>query len=353
MNISKLIMKSNFTVSARVKFYRTMSRATNERRGVKAIIVLKSMIKIEERRNKNKPTQLSKMFRAIAEKVERGRKFGEAINEFVPAIEAGQIYAAEVSGKISDGFKLALDTAKQQELFSKTFKEALMGPVFNLALAMGVLFVFLKILIPQVANAVPVEVMSPLSLFLLRLAKTFNWWFPILIFVIIFGIVWVAWAMPNYNGRFRKRLDNFPPFSMYKLMIGCSFLLSLTSLMKARTNQVTALETIRKFAKPYLKFRINKILEHTGKNLGEALIVTKLDFPDKDVINELSMASDQGVLTEALPEIVDTLNVDGVDAIKFQANVAAAITKFIAIGILMLLAIGFFNFVRDLQSSLS
>lgn len=350
---NKLKMKMTFNLKTRLKFYRIMSRQTDEKkRGVKPLLVINSLIKIQEQ-SKGKQTSLSKIYRFIKFRLELGKSLGETLQEFVPATEASQIYAAEMSGKISDGFIMAMDVAKQQQLFSKEFKSALISPTINLCLSFGVINMFFKTLVPAMSNSLSESQMSSLSLFLIDAANYFNYISFATIMIALVVVSWTIWALPNYNGRFRIYLEKIPPFSMYKLMVGCSFLYSLNSLMKSRVAQQQALLTIKRFASPYLTLRINKILAQTNKSIGEAMLEMRLDFPDKEVIDELAMASEQGVITEALPEITEDLSVDGVELVKMQAQVAKTATMLVTVASLMTMLVGIFSFLSDMQSTVN
>lgn len=347
----KFIIKFQFGLTKRLKFYRIMSRQTDEsKRGVLPRLVLNSLIKVEENNNNGKPTASSKMYKYIIKKLSVGNSFGAVMQEMVPFSEASQIYASEKIGNISNGFKMAMTIAQQQKKFKKIFQEALIGPVVNLILSVIVLYIFLKELIPKMCTVLEKDSMSEFSLFMANLADSFDNWFYLLLSIILISVIWIIWALPNYNGYFRKILDNMPPFSLYKVMIGCSFLQALNSLMSSRVAQNEALKTINKFATPYLKFRINKILEQTSRSLGEALISIKLNFPHKDVLNELAMASEQGNIDESLPHIIEDLDVDGVELIKVQAQFFQVITRFITFFVLAFLMSGLLSFLKDIQS---
>lgn len=348
----KFRMKMAFNLSRRLKFYRTMARQTDEkRRGQKPIVILTALIKQQECRNKEKPTTLSKLYRNIRSRLELGRKVGEVLQDYVPATEASQIYAAEVSGKITDGFKMAMDVAQQQTAFTKAFKDALIGPIINLLLSFGILTMFFKTLVPSMLNNSNQEQMSILLICLSTVSQHFDFIAAVVVTVIILLALWLRWALPNYNGSFRLLLDKYPPFSMYKIMTGCSFLYALNALMKSRVPQNKALETIKEFAAPYLKLRINKILEQTNRTLGEAIINMNMDFPDREVIDEMAMASDQGILSEALPDIISSLNVDGIELVKLQSQILKGVTLSLVIGSMMLMLGGMFGFLANMPSS--
>lgn len=345
----QLQMKMAFKLSARLRFYRTMSRQTDSRRrGVTPIRALQSMIRNEE--ISGRKTALSKLYRHIKNRLELGKRLGEVLQSYAPSSEASQIYAAEVSGRISDGFIMAAEVAKQQATFQKIFKEALIGPSINLVLSLGIVYMFFTTLVPAMTGSLNAETMSTYSAILVAAAGHFTLYLSIVISIITALILWTIWALPRYNGFLRLKLEKFPPFSMYKIMVGCSFLYAYNSLVKTGTQQAVALNTIRQFATPYLKFRINKILEQTSKSFGDALLNMRLNFPDKEVLNEMAMASEHGVLNEAMPDIVENLSIDGLELIKLQAQVAKSIAMILVVGAIMFLITGLFSFMADMQA---
>lgn len=347
--LEKLQMKMAFKLSARLRFYRTMARQTdNTKRGVKPVLVLQSLIRNEEIGGKR--TALSKLYRHIKSRLELGKRLGEVLQEFAPSAETSQIYASEVAGRISQGFIMASEVAKQQTVFKKVFKEALFTPMINLSMAVGIMVLFFQTLVPAMGGSLNPDNVSLLSEVLINIAPDFVYYLSIVGVIVAVLVAWTIWALPNYNGTLRVKLENIPPFSMYRIMTGCSFLYAYTALTKSIA-QNQALITIRQFATPYLKLRINKILAQTDRSIGEALLHLKMNFPDKEVINEIAMASEQGVLVEAMPEIVDNLSIDGLELIKLQAGIAKTFATVLMVGSILLLIVGIFTFMNDLQAS--
>lgn len=345
----KFFMKKAFNLNSRLRFYRTMARQTdNTKRGVKPVLVLSSMIKNEESRGKK--TQLSRLYRHIRSRLELGKRMGEVLQEFVPATESGQIYAAEVSGRISNGFVMASSVAKQQSTFKKVFRQALIGPFINLSMSIGIIAMFFNMVVPAMTGALSEDNMSTFSLFLVGVSGHFSLMLSTLVVSLSILAIWTIWALPNYNGFLRLKLDRIPPFSMYKLMVGCSFLYALNAMMRSNMSQTDSLKILRQFASPYLKLRINKILEQTSKSIGEALLSMKMDFPDREIVNEIAMASEQGVIVEAMPEIVENLSVDGLELVQLQAQIAKSITMALVVGAALFLLFGIFSFMGDMQA---
>lgn len=350
--LEKLQMKLAFNMQQRLRFYRIMSRQTdNSKRGVKPVLVLSSLIRNEEMGKRGKQTPLSKLYRHIRSRLERGRLIGETLQEFAPSSEVSQIYASELSGRINIGFTKASEIAKQQATFRKIFKEALFTPLIQISMAIGILSMFFGELVPSLTNSIDKNNMSDYSSILVALADYFDPLLYLGLTIAITAIAWTIWALPNYNGKFRITLDKLPPFSVYRIMNGCSFLYALNSLMMSDMSQQQALLVINKSASPYLRYRINRILRQTDKSIGEALLNLRMNFPDKSVIDEIAMSSEQGVLVEAMPEIIANLNNDGVELITNQAKLTKAVAFIILVGTVVFLLSGVMSFILDLLTT--
>lgn len=349
-----LLLKLHFNLKHRLKFYRIMAKATDERlHGMKISLALEALIEIEKQGNKGKDTKLSKIYTIFLENFSLGQKMGEVMDDWAPASEIVQIFAAERSGRISDGFRRAYNIGKQQSVFTKMFKQALIGPAIQLVIAFGILAMAFTSLIPAVSNSVAASNRSSVSNFVYALSQSFQWWFAGFLIILIASVVWLIWALPNFNGKFRLKLENIPPFSLYRIMVGAGFMEAFNALLNTNVKQQEALLILEKFAKPYLKYRINRIQELTEQSFGQALISIKLNFPDKEVVNELAMASKQGNITKALPDVVESFQTEGVELIQLQANIANGVARGVVFFVIMFLMVCTFTFVMDMAATLN
>jgi type II secretory pathway component PulF len=354
MSSNNILLKLHFNLKRRLKFYRIMAKATDQRQhGMKPTVALESLIDIEKENNKGKDTKLSKVYTIFLENYSLGQKLGEVMSIWVPASEAVQIFAAERAGRLSDGFSRAYEIAKQQAKFSKLFKQALVGPALNFVLAFSLLSMMFLKLVPTVSQSVSPDKRSGFSDLIYGMYQTYYVWFPALVIIVIAIVAWLIWALPNLNNRIRIKLENIPPFSLYRIMVGAGFLEAFNSLLSTNVQQREALLILEKFAKPYLKYRINKIQELTEQSFGQALISIKLNFPDKEVVKELTMASKQGNVAKALPDVVESFKTEGVELIEIQANIANGVAKGMVFGIIIFLVLGIFTFILDMASMLN
>ena len=349
--INNFIMKMSFKQNKRLQLYRILNKTTDEkRRGLKVLNVLGSLKKQEK-----KHSAMYKIYSLWIKQLNNGFRFSEVIKDYVPAAEAMLISANEKAGKISDGFKMALDLANQKKQFTNIVIQALTMPAILFTMGIIVLSYFCSSIIPSLSNTVPLDKMSNLSLFVLHTSSSFGVWMPM--FLISCGaiVMFTIWALPNYKAGFRIKLDNLPPFSIYRIVVGISFLHTLSALVKARLKQTDALIEMKRFAPPYLNYRIDKYLQqiNRGTPLGGALISTKLNFPDKEIIKELSMYAESGNIDEAMNEVIASLSEDGIELITKQAAILKSISIAWIVGLIGFLSLSLFTFMIDLQSMLN
>ncbi len=350
--IIKILMRFNFNLKKRIKIYRILSKATNElHQGIKIKTALEHLMLLEKKANSSK-TLMYKMFKLWIKELTQGREFGQIINDFVPHAEAMIISFSETSGKISDGFILAANVAKSQSNSVNAFKNALIGPMVTLIVAFLTLSFFCNGVLPGIANALKVEQLSNFSLLVLYITKSFDIWFSFTIGLFFILIIFVIWALPNYKAGLILKLEKYPPFSLYRLVVGRSFLHAFNALTKSGVPQVKALQRMSKFATPYLKYRVEKILYfmNRGMTFGHALISSRLNFPDKEILDELSMYSESGNMDLVLDTVINNLNDDGLELIKIQAKIAQYSCTGIIVLVIVFLLFSLFSLVQDMQS---
>ena len=154
--ISTFQMKFYFDEKKRMQLYRVLHKTTDEkRRGLKVLNVLESLKKQEK-----KHSSMFKLYSHWIKQLNNGSRFSEVIKDYVPAAEAMLISANEKAGKISDGFKMALDLAKQKKQFTKIVITALTLPIILFVLGILILSYFCISIIPVLAHSIPIAKMS-------------------------------------------------------------------------------------------------------------------------------------------------------------------------------------------------
>ena len=278
--------------------------------------------------------------------------FANSLSKYVPQQDTMIISASE-QDDITSGFITVIENNKKTNEMKKAFKLALAYPILLVCVLLGLLFYFSVQVIPAfVASIEPNTVLSPSSIFLIELSNNFSLWFSMLMGSIIFLALFVFWALPNFTNKYRKYLENIAPFNMYRIMVGCGFLFALNSMGRSGFMQLEALEQIGDLAKPYLKYRIMLIMEQMadGLDIGQALIQSQLDFPDKQMIRELSIFIKYSE-DDSLDTLSSTLAEEGLEAIKLQASSMKLLINFMVYGCIGLLYFSVYQFGIDLGST--
>ncbi|MCP4393825.1 MAG: hypothetical protein GY804_06110 [Alphaproteobacteria bacterium] len=137
------------------------------------------------------------------------------------------------------------------------------------------------------------------------------------IFLILF------FSMGKWKNKLRAYVDGLPPWSMYRIFVGVSWLMCLAALVKAGTPISQAMRSLRSDASPYLLERIDRSLYYinNGENIGEAMLKTEMNFPDREIIADLQIYSELDNFAEALDRMADEWLVDSVSVIEQQAEV--------------------------------
>lgn len=350
--ISNFIFRFNFGINERVQLYRMLAKTTDEKRkGLKIIQIIEHLIKLDKKRSGH-GIHL-RMHKRWMSELKEGKPFGQILKKYAPPIEAMIIYSCETSGALSMGFELATDVAMMQQEFARLLKKSIAAAIFNFIGALALLSFFCTKIMPSLGSFIPPNARNSLTNFWLDLSYSYNTWFPILIVAIIVIVITISIIMRLYVGRGRKYIDKFPPFSVYRLVVGCSFLYSVNALSRAGIQHAKSLEITQKFAAPYLKYRIERILSYMnqGQSLGEAIMSINLDFPDKDFIDQLELYASQGVLDEMFEQVVLDMRAEGRDFIEKQGAVIKYAGLILNSLILLFAAIGFFSMVFNLYGA--
>lgn len=332
----------------RMAMYRMLEKMTGEPANLQineAVYELQSLEQQQENR-----TALWYVYDDIIDNMRSSEHgFAGALAKFIPQQDT-MIIAASEQDDITLGFITVIENNKKTTEMKKAFVKALAYPAFLLVILLGVIYYFSIELIPVMAENIPGGAnISGTSSFLIAMANTFYYWFSALILLLFFmnGLIW--WALPNFSSKYRKYLENIPPFNMYRLMVGCGFMFALNSLSRAGYIQIDALEQMVTLSRPYLRHRIEILMDlmADGRDLGEALIYSKLDFPDKQMVRELAIQVKYSE-NDALEILSNTLAEDGLATIKAQASILNTFVTMVVFSIIGFLYFAIFGLGMEL-----
>ncbi|MBZ0295983.1 MAG: type II secretion system F family protein [Anaerolineae bacterium] len=229
---------------------------------------------------------------AWAAQIQNGKSIADAMAGWVAPEEQMLISAGEKSGEMEAAL---LSTARTMEARTK-INGALIGglayPIVLALLAFGVLYMFGFKIVPAFSQVVKdvnawrgtARVMVEVSMF----AKSWLWLMAVLAVAVVIAFFV---SLRYWDGPMRVKVDRYAPYSIYRIILGSTWLIALAALVEAGMKIETALEQLAENSPPWLETRIKGALAgmRSGFNLGDSLARAGHQFPDQEIIDDLGV----------------------------------------------------------------
>lgn len=278
-------------------------------------------------------------------KMNNGSSLSDAIKAWVPSEEFMLIVASERSGVLEAGLTSVVKVSKAKAAISAAVYGGVIYPGFLILLAFAMMHMFSTKIVPAFTKAargsdawigmarIAVDVASFMQVYLMWLLVAF------VLFCILFLVSLSRWDSP-----LRTRLDRYPPYSIFRIMQGSSWLIALASLVEAGERIEDAVVLLADGSSKWARVRMNAALKglRAGKNIGVALDKSGYGFPDREIISDIQLYSTKSGFDEALRIIGNDWVAESVDQIArlmkvvfmFALTAAGAVIIFVVSGLL-------------------
>ena len=284
--------KFTFDDKTRMRFYQKLAALISN--GVKLSNVIDEL---HARANKKGETDgLAIILLDLKIGLARGEGLSISLQKWVTPLECMIIASGEQSGRLSEAFSLAAESLEGAKEMRAAIKNSIAYPAFLLVAVIAIVYFIGVFFIPEIASIADPKSFTGAAASLYTVSEFVrSIWFLVTIIAIVSIISLIIISLPKAFGKdqFRIKLDRIPPWSLYRLMMGASFLVSLSAMLKAGIPIQTSIMQIRRYATPYVQIRLNAILAgiSQGKMLGDAMENTGYGFPDKTIIDDLVIYS--------------------------------------------------------------
>lgn len=276
--------KLSFGAGARVRFYNNMSMLLENR--VQLIDALKQIIVIMEKNKKSRSAE-AKVAVACYEALSQGESFSTGLEDWVPASEIALIAAGETSGELERCLKDAIRLIEGVAQIRKAVIGAAIYPSVLIIMLSCLLHIIADSLVPKLAAVASPDTWEGAAYILYVIAEITTNYGVYILAGVIGSIVAIIFSFRFLNGSIRIILDKLPPWSVYRAVHGCIFLLNLSLLLRAGVRLQAALELLYvKADTKWLLSRIDAILQgiSSGFSLGEAMSDSAYVFPDEESV---------------------------------------------------------------------
>jgi len=339
---------------ARIDLYETLELLLSNQ--VQLSVALREIYRVESNDGKKKGEVRAIVLYECMTAIESGKNLSDALADWIPDQEFQLIRAGERSGDMVSVLK---DVVRIIDAKRQIFKAVLGGTLYPMVL-MGIIAILLwqiaTNMVPQFARILSPEQWTGAAL-VLRVIADFvtNYGFASIIGLVVF-MSWVFWSLPRvHKTRIRVYLDKIPPWSIYRMLHGSTFLLNIAVMLKAGIRVQEILVMMSRDGSPWLRSRIQAALQgiNQGRNIGVALHYAGHDFPEKRCVQFLRVIADQDGFDEKLSNFGDRWLTKSIDGIKAAAGVILSLSIAITGGLILLILAGVVSIQQIAQNAMS
>ena len=292
-------------------------------------------------KNPGEPMALALMY--WSRSLQNGNPLSVAIEGWAPPKERLMLSVGDVShldGALENLIKVTEGTKKM----TAPLVGAISYPMFLSMMTVLIIYAIGVYMVPPMIAAAPGTRWTGMAKDLVGLSFWIQkyWYIAFASLPTLFLLIYLT--LSRWKGPSRAYAENIPPWSLYRIFVGVTWLLAMAALIQAGTPVSQALRSLRHDASPYLLYRIDKalIFINNGDNIGEALHKTGLGFPDSEIIGDLRIYSEmdnfQGALNQMANEWLET----SVVSIEQKAGVLNMIATLFVSGVIAWSVMGTF-----------
>lgn len=271
-------------------------------------------------KNPDEPMALAILY--WSRELQNGHPFSVALEGWAPASERLMLSVGDVSN-LENALENLIKVAEGTKKMKEPLVSAISYPMFLSMMTVLIIYAIGAYMVPPMISAAPNTRWTGSAKDLVNVSEWIqkNWLFAFSILPAIFIMIYAT--LGRWKGKTRAFFENVPPWSLYRIFVGVTWMLAMAALVRAGTPVSQALRSLRHDASPYLLYRIDSALVfiNNGDNLGEALNKTGLGFPDKEIIGDLRIYSEMDNFQEALDQMANEWLEDSVTGITQKAAV--------------------------------
>lgn len=319
------------------------------------IDALERLEMIESKNGKKPHEPFAIVMRQWQQNLERGMTFSEATRGWVPLNETLLVTSGNLSNLV-----IALENVGRvvsgTQRIRRAMSSAIGYPMFLLALTFGIIIMVGLYLVPPLAEIAGDGVVwrgAARSLVWLSEFSIQYWYLFLVVFAVIVSVIWLS--MANWSGRLRVIFDKLPPWNIYKIQVSVGWLMSLAAMVGSGVAIPDAMRMLADSANRYLRSILDAALRHiaNGDNLGVALTHIGRNFPDEEIIGDLTIYADMNEFDSNLNQIANDYLNESVRKMEKISNTLNSLGILLVSGIIAWVVLGTFQMQDQITSALT
>ncbi len=253
-------LKSSFNHEARMDFYRNLYVLL--RNNMQVDDILKSFVIVYSIDGKKPKAPLALITGDISAKLNSGLSLNVALQSWVPYQEMMMIKAGESSSKLTETILDIIKIMKQRKQIIDSILNAVVYPSFLMFAVAFIMTIVAQKVVPRLSRVSDIDKWPPASILLMHISNFVNDYGKEFVFCLFIFLAFIAWTIPNWSRRLpwlRIKMDGIAPYSLYRVLHGASFLMTLSVMLKAQIQLVDILSELKSKASPWLEDRIDAV----------------------------------------------------------------------------------------------
>ncbi|MDR3208557.1 MAG: type II secretion system F family protein [Rickettsiales bacterium] len=310
-------------------------------------------IESKDGRKRNEPFAI--VLRAWQDGLERGLSFGETVARWAPQNEELMLSVGDVS-KLSSALENLTAVSQGIRRIKKALFDALSYPAFLFAMTFVIVIMVGLYLVPPLSEAAGGDIVWRGAARSLVMLAEFaeHYWLTALVIAVSAGL-FVWWSLPRLSGKLRVFLDNLPPWSMYKVSVSVSWLMSLAAMTASGTSLPVAMKMLSESGGRYLRSNLEPAehLIENGYNLGQALNNTGRHFPNDEIIGDLEVYADMADFGKNLSQIANDYMESSVRRMESLSSILNSVGILLVSAVIAWVVLGTFEMQEQITNALS
>lgn len=341
----------NFSNSTRLKIYRKLASLLRNRFSLMdALDMLHDGI-TNGGKKPNEPMAIA--MASWGHALQNGLPFSDALKGWAPDRERLMLSVGDVSN-LENALLNLIKVSEGSTKMIRPIVSAIAYPSFLFMMAVLIVWAIGVYMVPPMLEAVPGLNWVGTARTLVDLSDWVqkNWLIAFSVFPITALVIYSTISI--WTGKIRALIDNVPPWSLYKVFVGITWLLALSALVKGGVPVSIAMSSLKRDASRYLIERIDAALEYikNGDNLGQALNKTGFQFPDKEIIADLKIYAELDNFEEALESLANNWLEESVYMIEQKAGILNMVAILFVAGIIAWAVFGVFDMQDQITAAM-
>ncbi|MDR2893676.1 MAG: type II secretion system F family protein [Deltaproteobacteria bacterium] len=287
--LKTLLLKSHFNDAVRAKVWRKLATQLRYKIGeLQALTMLRDRYAAQKH-------PLAKVFDQVIDVIHKGgQSLDVAFYPWVPHEEIMLIRGGQKSARLEKALLDCVNLIESRKKIKNSLRSALAGPALLVVFLIVLLLIVALYVVPELAIISDPSTWDGAAAVLYSVSDFVGSYTGLACLIILILAVAIAFVtLPFWTGPLRVKFDNFPPWSIYRLINGSVWLFTVATLLRANVqlNFIFSDMLEQDILRPWLRERVNLIYERykTEANFGTVLINLNMNFPDRDLAEDLAV----------------------------------------------------------------